>query len=112
MNSFVTRLVGLVALVSFALFALPAAALGPDVREGNGRYFWEYEQPANHVEVLAAKDTVELESRGWTGEYIFGMSKGLMRSTLEPAIKPIFLLFTVPLDLVFLPFAAIGGFFR
>ena len=39
------------------------------------------------------------------------MTKGLMNSTLEPALKPPLLLLTVPLDIVFLPFAAIGGFF-
>jgi hypothetical protein len=56
---------------------------------------------------------VDLESHGgYSTEYIFGMTKGVMRSTLVPALKPVVLLFTIPLDLAFLPFAAIGGFFR
>jgi hypothetical protein len=62
--------------------------------------------------LLAARDSVELEDRsGYSGEYIFGMTKGLMRSTLTPALKPVVMILTVPLDLVFLPFAAIAGFF-
>lgn len=61
---------------------------------------------------MMARDTLELEDRsGYSGEYIFGMTKGIMRSTLTPALKPVVLLLTVPLDLVFLPFAAIAGFF-
>lgn len=47
----------------------------------------------------------------YNNSYIFGMSRGLADSTIHPAVKaPLFAL-TVPLDLVFLPFAVIGGFF-
>ncbi len=64
----------------------------------------------NHV--LAA-DSLNLEdNQGYSTEYIFGMTKGVMNSTLEPALKPVVLILTVPLDIAFLPFAAIGGFFR
>jgi hypothetical protein len=60
-----------------------------------------------------ARDKVDLEDHStYSSEYIFGMSKGVMRSTLEPALKPFVLVFTLPLDLALLPFAAIGGFFR
>jgi len=49
--------------------------------------------------------------QGYNSDYIFGLSKGLADSTLVPALKvPVFIL-TVPLDLVLLPFALIGGFF-
>ena len=61
--------------------------------------------------VLAADSLVLEDRHGYSSEYIFGMTKGLMNSTLEPALKPPLLLLTVPLDIVFLPFAAIGGFF-
>lgn len=55
---------------------------------------------------------VQLEERqGYNSEYIFGMSRGLANSTMTPALKPVFFLFTIPLDIAFLPFAAIGGFF-
>jgi hypothetical protein len=72
------------------------------------------EQPyALPTHVMAARDTLEVEEHGgYTSEYIFGMSKAIMRSTLTPALKPAVLILTVPLDLVFLPFAAIGGFLR
>lgn len=48
---------------------------------------------------------------GYNSDYLFGMSRAIGNSTLEPAVKPLFWLITVPLDIVFLPFAAIGGFF-
>ncbi len=54
----------------------------------------------------------EPEEKSWyNSDYIFGMTRGVSGSTLHPAAKvPLFVL-TVPLDLVFLPFAAIGGLF-
>ncbi len=59
---------------------------------------------------ILAQDALNLEDdEGYSTEYIFGMSKGIMRSTLVPALKPFVLLFTIPLDLAFLPFAAIAG---
>ena len=54
---------------------------------------------------------VDMRDDGYNSEYIFGMTKGVASSTLHPAIKPVCFIVTVPLDLVFLPFAAIGGFF-
>lgn len=60
-----------------------------------------------------AQDKLDLEShKGFSDEYIFGLSKGVMHSTLQPAFKPAVLILTVPLDIVFLPFAAIGGLIR
>ncbi len=60
------------------------------------------------------RDSLDLEQRdgGYTTEYIFGLTKGLIRSTLEPALKPAVMILTVPLDIALLPFAALGGFFR
>jgi hypothetical protein len=75
------------------------------------------------IQVAQAPDTPprELEPRyepvppppkSWYNDsYLFGMTRGVANSTLVPAAKaPLFLL-TVPLDLVLLPFAAIGGLF-
>ena len=43
--------------------------------------------------------------------YLFGMTRAVANSTMHPGAKaPLFVL-TVPLDIVFLPFEAIGGFF-
>ena len=66
--------------------------------------------PAVTASGVLAQTRVKAE-QGYNSDYMFGMSKGIADSTLVPALKaPIFLL-TIPLDLVFLPFAAIGGFF-
>jgi hypothetical protein len=47
----------------------------------------------------------------YNNQYLFGMTRGVAQSTIHPAAKvPLFVL-TIPLDIVFLPFAAIGGFF-
>ena len=60
-----------------------------------------------------AQDSLDLEDHGgYSDEYVFAMTKGVMRSTLAPAVKPLALIFTVPLDLVTLPFALVGGLFR
>ena len=54
----------------------------------------------------------EPEPKSWyNSSYIFGMTRGVANSTMVPAVKvPLFVL-TVPLDIAFLPFAAIGGLF-
>ena len=45
----------------------------------------------------------------WNGDYVFGVTRALVKSTIVPAGKaPLFLL-TVPVDLAFLPFALIGN---
>jgi hypothetical protein len=47
----------------------------------------------------------------YNSSYIFALTRGVADSTMHAAAKvPLFLL-TVPLDLAFLPIAAIGGFF-
>jgi hypothetical protein len=54
----------------------------------------------------------EPEPKSWYNSgYAFGMTRGIADSTVHPAVKaPIFLV-TLPLDIVFLPFALIGGMF-
>lgn len=53
----------------------------------------------------------EAEGPGYNSDYMFGITRAVVNSTIVPAGKvPLFLL-TVPLDIVLLPFAAIGGFF-
>lgn len=47
----------------------------------------------------------------YTTDYLFGMTRGVAGSTMVPALKVPLFLFTVPLDIIFLPFEAIGGFF-
>jgi hypothetical protein len=51
------------------------------------------------------------EPSWYNASYIFGLTRGVAQSTMVPAVKaPLFVL-TVPLDIVLLPFAAIGGLF-
>ena len=65
---------------------------------------------ADELPVLMLKDALVLEDReGYNSEYIFGMTKALLNSTLHPALKPLTCLITVPLDLVALPFSALLG---
>ncbi len=106
------RLVVLSTVFALLLFSLPAVAVPWQAGEEARPAVWAADEHPPSV-VLAASDRVDLESRqGYTAQYMFGMTKGVMRSTLVPALKPVALLFTVPLDIAFLPFAAIGGFFR
>lgn len=44
-------------------------------------------------------------------EYFFGLSRGLFKEEVPAGVKVVSLVGTVPLDLVGLPFAAMGGFF-
>ena len=50
-------------------------------------------------------------NEGYNSDYLFAMTRGIAGSTLNPGFKPLLFLFTVPLDIATLPFAAIGGFF-
>lgn len=51
------------------------------------------------------------DTGGYNGEYIFALTRGLANSTMHPAGKVPLFIFTLPLDVVFLPFAAIAGLF-
>jgi hypothetical protein len=47
----------------------------------------------------------------YTTDYLFGITRAVSESTLVPAAQVPLFLFTVPLDIVFLPMEAIAGFF-
>ena len=51
------------------------------------------------------------EKSWYNSQYIFGITRSVTSSTLQPAAKLPLLVLTVPLDLALLPFAAIGGLF-
>ncbi len=54
----------------------------------------------------------EPEPKPWyNSKLLFGMTRGVANSTIAPAAQVPLMVLTVPLDIVFLPFAAIGGFF-
>ncbi len=51
------------------------------------------------------------DTPGYNSEYIFALTRGLADSSIHPAGKVPLFIFTLPLDVVFLPFAAIAGLF-
>ena len=51
------------------------------------------------------------DDEGYNADYLFAMTKGVASAPMTPALKPLLFLFTVPLDIVLLPFTAIAGFF-
>lgn len=109
---------GGVVAAAIALGAGAALAAGP------GRPPWPLEERQQPLVVAQAPvqgsaralpgpvADVQLEERqGYNTDYLFGMSRALANSTVSAWAKPVLFIFTVPLDIVLLPFAAIGGFF-
>jgi hypothetical protein len=47
----------------------------------------------------------------YTTDYLFAITRSVSESTLVPAAKVPLYLFTIPLDVAFLPIEAIAGFF-
>lgn len=95
-------------IVAILFAAVPAFAFAPSEPETAP----SVEAVQTYSPYVMAYDKLDVEDRqGYNSEYIFGMTKGIMKSTLVPALKPFFLLFTVPLDIAFLPFSSIAGFF-
>lgn len=95
-------------LAALLLATAPALAFAPSEPETAPGI----EAVQTYSPYVMAYDKLDVEDRqGYNSEYIFGLSKGIMKSTLVPALKPFFLIFTGPLDLALLPFSAIAGFF-
>ena len=89
-----------VILVAAALGFFSASTAAADTRTS-----------ATHRATVDGSPGLDMRDDEYNSDYIFGMSKGVANSTLHPAVKPLFFVLTIPLDLAFLPFAAIGGFF-
>jgi hypothetical protein len=98
-----SRLVTLLMAMTLVMAGAPSLA----------KNHYEQNEP-EHTEHSTERDRLDLEDqdKGYTTEYFFSLSRGIMKSTMDPALKPAVLILTVPLDLAFLPFAAIGGFLR
>ena len=57
-------------------------------------------------------EPVPPQPKSWYNDsYLFAMTRGVSNSTMVPAAKAPLYLLTVPVDIVLLPFAAIGGLF-
>ena len=90
-------------------FPLPAPVAAPAIELAQAE---EAEEARDSRPLEPRYQPREPEKKSWyNGSYIFGMTRGVAGSTIAPAGKvPLFVL-TVPLDIAFLPFAAIGGLF-
>lgn len=104
------RLVFVAALVFLAAasdgYAMPAAHNQPEVIQV------AQASDAQPRELQPRYEPVPPPQKSWYNDsYIFAMTRGVADSTLVPAAKAPLYLLTVPLDLVLLPFAAIGGLF-
>lgn len=104
------RIVFVAALVFLAAardgYALPAAHNQPEAIQ----VAQATEAPPRELE--PRYEPVPPPQKSWyNDQYIFAATRGVANSTLIPALKaPLFIL-TVPVDLICLPFAAVGGFF-
>ena len=106
----------LVALALFtALVTLPAvspAQARPPVAPQPEVIQLAQEGEAPPRELQPRYEPVPPPEKSWYNDsYIFAMTRGVSDSTMVPAAKAPLYLLTVPLDLVLLPFAAIGGLF-
>jgi hypothetical protein len=100
-------LAGLVALA----VASPAAARPPVAPQAEVIQLAQ-EDEAPPRELQPRYEPVPPAEKSWYNDsYIFAMTRGVSSSTMVPAAKAPLYLLTVPLDLVLLPFAAIGGLF-
>ena len=109
------------ALLTGALLAPSVVAADSDARGAERDPAPAYTVLASATEAEAEEPSRPLEPRyqprepepkGWfDSSHLFGMTRAVSDTTLHPAGKlPLFIL-TVPLDLVLLPFAAVGGLF-
>ena len=106
-----TPLLALAALLTIGT-GMPGAALAIGANADSDSAVIEPIAQAEELPALMLKDALVLEEReGYNSEYIFGMTKAIVNSTLNPALKPLVCIITVPLDLVGLPFAALIGAF-
>ena len=92
----------------FSVLGLQLAAASATWAETRMQATYDTSVEAPAVAVTSALD---MRDDAYNSDYVFGMTKGIANSTMVPAVKPLFFLITIPLDIVFLPFAAIGGFF-
>jgi hypothetical protein len=86
--------------------ALPVAVSAPAVAQ------MEQAPAPSPRELQPRYEPVPPTPKSWySTDYFFAATRGVANSTMVPGVKaPLFIL-TVPLDIVCLPFAAIGGFF-
>jgi hypothetical protein len=67
--------------------------------------------PAQARHAAYNQDLDMRDDTGYNTAYLFAMTKAVASGPVTPALKPLLFLFTVPLDIITLPFTAIAGFF-
>jgi hypothetical protein len=100
----------LVVLLAFGIQVLADLGFADTAAAGGTRMGATYESTLASSDV-GVSSSLDMRDDEYNSDYIFGMSKGVANWTIIPAMKPLFFLVTIPLDLAFLPFALIGGFF-
>lgn len=98
-----------------AAFVASSAGTGfalPDQRVDSENVQLAQAQGTQPRELEPRYKPVPPEEKGWyNSSYIFSLTRGVADSTMVPAAKAPLYVLTVPLDLVLLPFTAIGGMF-
>ena len=97
-------------LLAFGIqvFAVTGSA---DTAAAGGTRMGATYQSSQGSQDVGVSSSLDMRDDEYNSDYIFGMTKGVANSTIIPAMKPLFFLVTIPLDLAFLPLAWIGGFF-
>ena len=111
---FLAAVVGLLCAHAPPIYAGGAAASrGTELeRDAGGLLLAQAEEEAREGRLEPRYEPREPEPKSSYNEsYMFGMTRGVADSTIHPAVKAPLFLFTIPLDIVLLPFAAIGGAF-
>jgi len=100
-----------VILLSFgALSGLSGCASNGSAEQASADARAEGEQERGRIEPRY-QPREPLPEPWYNADLLFGMTRGVTNSTIHPAAQVPLLVLTIPLDIVFLPFAAIGGFF-
>lgn len=106
--------IGCTALVAaFLLVGLPGARADTLTEpEKTAAQLFAQAHGTTEGELRPRYQPVPPEEPSWyNSSYVFALTRGVAGSTMVPAAKVPLYLFTVPLDVVLLPFAAIGGLF-
>jgi hypothetical protein len=104
--------------LAIALLAIPAAALSGGEDAGSGTSAARQALSSggaigptlSGAHAMASPTSLEDRS-GYDSSFLFSLSRGLAQSTVATPLKPPLFIFTIPLDIALLPFAAIAGFF-
>jgi hypothetical protein len=99
----------LFSVVALLALGVPGCASNGDGGPGSGAESAEEDQRGRVEPRYQPREP--LEEPFYNANYLFGMTRAVTNSTIHPGAQVPLLVLTIPFDIVFLPFAAIGGFF-